>query len=160
MANAPNPNGGPPETLFSTSRQPEHTGRTPTKFLREYLSRPISEIPTSADFRKVACLKGNEEVREAFLARLVQIAFTDKVIVIGHDRVNDCPIERVSGAESLNAIKMLQHYDMGKPIESKEISGPGGGPIRTAPLSTAEQRALLAKLMSEPEDGKEPGGTP
>lgn len=160
MPECPNPNGGPPETLFSATRQPSNNGRTPTKFLRDILGKPVSEVPSAEEFRQVAKLTGQESVREAFVARLMQIAFTDKVIVVGHDRVNDVPIERVSSAECLKAIAMLQHYDMGKPVESKEVSGPGGGPLRVAPITTAEQRALLERLMSEPEDGKEPDGSP
>lgn len=159
MGEPHNPAGGPPRTWFSPENQPERTGRTPTKFLRDKLSQPVSEFPSVEDFKRAARLKDDTSVRDAMVVRLIQIAFTDRVIVAGRGEDSE-PVERVSAKESLKAIEMLQHHDMGRPVESKEISGPGGGPIRTAPLSTAEQRALLDKLMSEPEDGKEPGGAP
>lgn len=123
----PNPNPSP-ATRFDASKQPADRGRTPTKFLREILDRPFSSCEFGADFRHVAKLK-DESIREALVMRTVQIAFTDRVVVIGWDRENECPIERVSSAECLKAIQMLQHYDQGKPVESHELTGKGGSPL-------------------------------
>ena len=60
-------------------------------------------------------------MREALVDRLLEIAFTDRVIVIGYDREAKEPIERVSSSECVKAIEMLQRYDLGMPAKSPAL---------------------------------------
>lgn len=106
---------------FSAQKQPaphQKAGRTPIRFLTERLSDSFETVPTAEEFRAAAKTKGDLTIRQALVERLLQIAFTDKVVVIGYDREAREPIERVSSAECLKAIQMLQHYDLGKAPES------------------------------------------
>jgi hypothetical protein len=92
--------------------------------------------------------------------RTVQIAFTDRVTIIGWDRENDCPIERASSAECLKAIQMLQHYDQGKPVESHELTGKDGSPLKSGVMmvpmfgtGTVEDWEEASKMkLPEPKD--------
>ena len=135
----PNPQGGtPPEaTRFSARNQPENPGRTSTAWLRTKLSKAMKDRDISA--------------REAIADHLIEIATSYEVVIKGR---GEDAIPLASAKDSIEAAKVLYAYDMGKPVETKEIGGPGGGPIRVSPLTTAEQRALLDKLLAEPDDGK------
>jgi hypothetical protein len=166
MAN-PHPSPPPEGRRFSPDNQPiDRGGRTPTKFLRDILSKPISSVEAAADFRRVAKLEGGEEVRAAFVHRLIQIAFTDRVIVVGHNRATDTPVERVSSKESIEAIKVLQSYDQGKPVEAIEHTSPDGSmsPAGARPdaILAALQAAIAAKKASDtaPAEGEDVGSTP
>lgn len=106
-----------PETRFGAARgNPQ--GRVPTRFLHARLSKPITALDFAKRFR-AAATSDDPSIREAFVDRLVEIAFTDEVMVIGRDSDGE-PIKRLSSAESINAIKTLWSYDLGKAPASKE----------------------------------------
>jgi len=87
-----------------------------SKWLRGMLDQKFDSLPFAK--RLNLCLRyGDGPLRTAMAARLLEIAFTDQVIVIGRDE-NSTPIERVSSRESVDAIKTLWSYDMGKPSAS------------------------------------------
>lgn len=148
------PNTPPEGKRFSREYQPtDQGGRTPTKFLREKLSKPISTVEAAADFRRVAKLSGGESIREAFVDRLIQIAFTDRVVVVGRGRGGEI-LERVSGKESIDAIKVLQQYDMGKAPAPLEVTSPDGSMSPSNPVLVYlpdNGRAAPAALEQKPE---------
>lgn len=56
-----------------------------------------------------------------------------------------------------DAGQLLMAYGFGRPVEVRELSGPGGGPIETAARMTPEQMnqefASMLAQMTVPEDG-------
>jgi hypothetical protein len=105
-----------------------------------------------AEFRDAAKLDGNSSVRDALVDRLIQIAFTDRVIVIGYDRESETPIERVTSAECIKAIEVLQHYDMGKPAPATPRDS-SGDDMRQRWMSLkqmAEEKLALLPPPAEP----------
>lgn len=74
------------------------------------------------DVKRFVAATGREgmDIRRAMVSRLLQIAFTDEAIVIGKDSDGEL-LKRISSRESLEAIKTLWLYDIGKP---REVEGP------------------------------------
>lgn len=107
-----NPKGGTPpeEHRFSKDRQPAANGRTPTKWLRELLSASRDESP------------GGRSRREEIALHLVEVATSYEVVLKGRSD----PIELASAKDSIEAARLLYAYDMGKPVESLEVSNTDG----------------------------------
>jgi hypothetical protein len=61
----------------------------------------------------------------------------------------------IPGVKGAPDRKMLIEQVAGKAKAHVELSGPNGGGIPTVNLTVAEQRALLDRILSEPEGGKE-----
>lgn len=103
----PNPS---PETRFGGPRAPAGNpgGRTPTAWLREKLSKAIKD--------------GDVSAREAIADHLIEVATSYEVIVKGREE----PIELASAKDSIEAAKVLYAYDMGKPVESHEVTTNNG----------------------------------
>ncbi|HJX52388.1 MAG TPA: hypothetical protein VJ801_06445 [Polyangia bacterium] len=118
-----NPNPSP-----STRMQPGETlnpgGRTPSKWLREYLD---------AAYDKTA---GGRTRRLTIADRLMTIAMSDTLTKEG-----------INYKDSMDAIRLLTAYDMGKPVEAVELSGAGGSPLSPAVgIVDAVLAAALEKL--------------
>ena len=103
----PNPS---PETRFGGPRAPVGNagGRTPTAWLRDKLAKSLKE--------------GDVSAREAIADHLIEIATSYEVIVKGRED----PIPLASAKDSIEAAKILYAYDMGKPIESHEVTTNNG----------------------------------
>jgi hypothetical protein len=113
--------------MFSATYQPENVGgRTPARHLREMLSKPSDQCPTAVEFRRVCKLTGDVSIRQALDERLLQIAFTDRVIVVGYDKQTESVIERVSSMECIKAIELIKKYDVGLPKKGTPVSVPAG----------------------------------
>jgi hypothetical protein len=140
-------------TPFSSERQPESAGRTPSRFLRQALGKPILTIPSIADWNKTAKLSDDTTVRDAMVLRTLQIAFTDRVIVVGYDKQNETPIERVSSIECLKAIELLMRYDVGLPKKGTNVAVPSGTDKTRSTydiaLDTYRDRLLSGELSEE-----------
>ena len=148
----PNPNGGPEEHRFKPGDDPKRNGggRTPTKWLREFLDAAHDK----AD--------GSGSRREAIAHHLVEVATSWKVVVRGR---GENAIDVASAADSVKAAELLYAYDMGKPVDSLEVSNPDGSltPAGIAMCLNSEQRAtaiaaLDARLAALRAAGK-PDGT-
>lgn len=150
MAN-PNPGGHPRWKPGECGNKGRGAGRT--KWLRGLLSSKFDKLPFARKLN-LALRYGDENLRHAMAARLLEIAFTDEVFVIGRDQ--DGPIERASSRESVDAIKTLFAYDLGKP---REMDAPavsvGDIPTDGRPLldiiADVYRARLLAGQMTEPE---------
>ena len=103
----PNPS---PETRFGGPRAPtaSTSGRTPTAWLRAKLAKSIKD--------------GDVSAREAIADHLIEIATSYEVIVKGRED----PIPLASAKDSIAAAAILYAYDMGKPIESHEVTTNAG----------------------------------
>lgn len=105
-----NPRATPPANpvLFKEGEDSRRNpgGRTPTKWLRELLNAASDKSPTGVTRR-----------REVF-DRLMHIMGADTVTKEG-----------INYHDSLEAIKLIMAYDMGKPVESVEMSGADGAPL-------------------------------
>lgn len=58
------------------------------------------------------------------------------------------------------AARVLLAYHLGKPLETLEVSGPGGGPIPSVTMTTAELREELSRLLARVDSEEEPDGSP
>ena len=102
----PNPS---PETRFGGPRAPESAhGKTPTAWLRAKLAKAVKD--------------GDVSAREAIADHLIEIATSYEVIVKGRED----PILLASAKDSIEAAKVLYAYDMGKPVESHEVTTNNG----------------------------------
>jgi len=107
MANT-NPTGkGGEETRFKAGASGNPGGRTPTAWLREFLS--------------AACDKSEsgQSRRQAIAEHMFEVATSYEVIVKGH---GEEAIPIASAKDSIEAGKVLFAYDMGKPVESLEVN--------------------------------------
>jgi hypothetical protein len=109
-----NPHAIPPEGgAFKSGDDPRRVGggRTPTKWLRQYLdaARDKSE--------------GGQSRRLAIADHLYEVATAWEVQVKGH---GENAIQVADAKDSIEAAKLLLAYDMGKPTESIEIESPNG----------------------------------
>ena len=126
----PNPS---PETRFGAARgnTPNAGGRTPTAWLREKLAKSLKD--------------GDVSAREAIADHLIEIATSYEVIVKGRED----PVPLASAKDSIEAAKVLYAYDMGKPIESHEVTTNSGPkvlfylPVKDSALASA---ASVGKL--------------
>jgi hypothetical protein len=105
---------------FRPGRSGNPSGRPSTAWLREELD---AATDAHADVKRFADATGKQgvSIRKAMAARLLQIAFTDEAIVIGKDSDGEL-LKRVSSRESLEAIKILWAYALGKaPSDPEEM---------------------------------------
>lgn len=107
----PNPS---PDTRFGGPRAPAHNdgGRTPTAWLRTKLTKALKE--------------GDVSAREAIADHLIEIATSYEVVVKGH---GESAIPMASAKDSIAAAAILYAYDMGKPVESHEVTTNDGPKI-------------------------------
>lgn len=132
------PRKPPPEGVrFGKGQKGNPGGRPSTKWFREILDQPFKDKVAGKDVT----------TREALAHRLIETAMDPKHP--GH----------------LGALTLACAYDMGKPVDSVELSGPGGRPIATDTIvaprrTTGELRKRLAALDAkrEAERGKKPSG--
>jgi hypothetical protein len=132
-----NPKGGPEEHRFTPDRQPANPGRTPTKWIRERLSR--------------AAKSGDCSERESIYEHLLEVATSWEVRVIGRDSEGEL-LKVASARDAVAAAKLLFEYDMGKPVNSVEVSNPDGS-LAGASLTgktTSELREAIAKAIRAP----------
>lgn len=124
------------------------------KWLHGLLDKSYDSMPFASKLN--LCLRyGDVPLREALAARLLEIAFTDRVVVIGRDE--DGPIERVSSYECIDAIKTLMAYDLGKPreMDAPRVSIPEHVTVEGRPLldiiADVYRHRLLSGEMTETE---------
>jgi hypothetical protein len=103
-------------------------GRTPTKWLREFLD--------------AARDKGNGDRRSAIAEHLFELATSYEVIVKGR---GEDAIPLADAKDSIEAAKLLLAYDMGKPTESIEVESPNGT------MSPPSIEVVLTRTPTEPE---------
>lgn len=102
------------------------------RWLRGLLDKKFDHLPFAKKLN--LCLRyGDGNLRMATAMRLLEIAFTDEVFVIGRDE-NGAPIERASSRESIEAIKTLWSYDLGLPRKQEDRIGIPSGLDPSAPL--------------------------
>jgi hypothetical protein len=105
-------------------------GRTPTKWLREFLDAAYDKGPTG------------QTRRAAIAERLMTIATSDTLTKEG-----------VNYKDSMDAIRLILAYDMGKPVQAVEVSGANGEPLSSAVgLVDAVVASALEKLGKKPDD--------
>jgi len=131
MAN-PNPS---PSTRFGGDRANHGNagGRTPSRWLREFLDAAYDKGPTG------------QTRREAVAAHLFEIATSWKILHFGEN------LDVASGRDAVEAAKLLFGYDMGKPAQSVEVSNPDGtlSPQQQSDrATTAELRARLEAILA------------
>lgn len=134
----PNPS---PETRFGADRgpRPNPGGRTPSKWLRDYLN--AAKDGTT----------GGAARRLAIADHLYEVATSWDVKVKGH---GEDAISVADAKDSIEAAKLLLSYDMGKPTESIEIESPNGTMSPTGKTSEEMIRDAerLAKEATEQDD--------
>lgn len=111
----PNPS---PDTRYGAVRQNPKM-RPTAKWLHGVLGANLGTCEFAKRFNAAAREAGAETVRAALALRLLEIAFTDEVVVVGKDSDGEL-IKRASGRESVDAIKLLYSYDLGKPPASPD----------------------------------------
>ena len=107
-------------TRFTPTYRPCSTGRTPTGWMRERLSK--------------AARSGDKTAREEILEHLIEVATSWEVRVVGKDRDGEM-IKVASGRDSVEAAKLLLGYDMGV-VKRPE-----------SPLEIANHLLAVAKLQ-------------
>jgi hypothetical protein len=114
-AKDPGYSGPDAATRFRAGRSGNPSGRPAMAWLREELE---AGVDAHADVKRFADATGKQgvNIRMAMAARLLQIAFTDEAITIGKDSSGEL-LKRISSRESLEAIKILWAYALGKPGE-------------------------------------------
>jgi hypothetical protein len=143
MAN-PNPS---PDTRFGAARSNEGNagGRTPSKWLRELLSASFDRSP------------GGPSRREKIGLHLIEVATSWKILHFGKD------IEVASARDAVEAAKLLMAYDMGKPVNSVEVTSPDGSmspSCEAASKTTSELRQAIAKALKIPMPVESNGSQP
>jgi hypothetical protein len=105
-----------PSTRFGAQRG-NIPGRPSIAWLRDELGKGAD---AHSDVQRFIDSTGRAgmDIRRAMVARLLQIAFTDEAICIGKDSDGEL-LKRISSRESLEAIKTLWLYDIGKPRETE-----------------------------------------
>jgi hypothetical protein len=125
-----NPNAKPPEGGdFMQGDDPRRNrgGRTPSKWLRDYLNAAYDKSPEGAPRRN------------AIAQRLFEIATGTAT--------------EADTRDSIEAAKLLLAYDMGKPTESVEMSNPDG----TMSARHADEIAAIAIAMLEAKKASDDG---
>lgn len=143
MAN-PNPS---PETRFHPGEDDRRNpgGRTPTKWLRELLNAAYDKSGAGPSRREKIGL------------HLIEVATSWKVLVFGKD------LEVASARDAVEAAKLLMAYDMGKPVNSVEVTSPDGSMTpggEAASKTTSELRQAIAKALRLPLPQDEIPGEP
>jgi hypothetical protein len=135
----PNPVPPPAEHRFTADRQPASNGRTPTKWMRDRLSR--------------AAKSGDRTEREAIYEHLLEVATSWEVVVIGRGGGGEL-LKVASARDSVAAAKLLFEYDMGKPTGLVEISNPDGTLAGVQTKTTSELRQAIAKALGIPKESQ------
>lgn len=130
--------GTPPESgKFSSEKQPESPGRTPTKWLRDLLSAAHDKS------------KNGPSHREAIGMHLIEVATSWTVKIKGR---GEEAYEVADAKDSVAAAELLMRYDMGEAPKSLEVSGPNGGPIPTEGgdgLNTEQRASVIVGLLTK-----------
>jgi hypothetical protein len=134
-----------PETRFGAERgpAPNRGGRTPSKWLREYLNAAGDGTD------------GGKARRLAIADHLYEVATSWDVKVKGH---GEDAIPVADAKDSIDAAKLLLSYDMGKPTESIEIESPGGTMSPTG--QTSEEMIREAERLAKEALEQDGPGTP
>lgn len=56
--------------------------------------------------------------------------------------------------DQLRALELIAAYDMGKPIQGVELTGPWGGPVQTENLTSEQQVKRILDLVTEARAGR------
>lgn len=137
----------PTDGGFKDGQDPRRNagGRTPSKWLREYLDAANDKGPDG------------QTRRQAIAAHLFEVATSWTVKIRGR---GEDAIEVADAKDSIEAAKLLMAYDMGKPVEQIEVESPLGTmshpTAATVDWMNSEQRMhklreLLGKAMAEPD---------
>jgi hypothetical protein len=119
------------ETQFPKGTSGNPGGRTPARWLRDLLDAAYDKSEPGVTKR--------QKIGE----HLIEIATKWEIIHLGRN------YEVASGRDAVEAAKLLLSYDMGKPVNSVEVTGANGGPIASvvATQTTAELREMIAVML-------------
>lgn len=115
-----NPKGGTPpeESRFSSDKQPSNPGRTPTKWIRDFLTAACDKSPEGKSRRQ----------------RTAEVAYWTALRCNPETGQFDpsIPVKDANAAREL-----IWAYDMGQPPKPLELSGPDGVPLTTPLLKVS-----------------------